>query len=1199
VVVISFWRRVIYHYKIREPWRELLAGPAPAEKSILLDYISLSEPSTIKRALKHRHYSIATAVAVFFLLKIILSVSTTLFVVKETDFSREIKVTFQDAFAATSAWSAYHPYKPPPPTFPDPIQVEPGVPVFSGGSGLSVWKYLGKLNNMTDSDVNWQLPDNVVTSKFALPSTESNVTRLESPVDVFMPKVVCEEASLSTQLFTSDNVSSTINFYLTSKACSNVSVPADLCVSRVSSLSDLGENPVACKLYTVNQFQCANTSEPQYAITTAEYEVTYKGEIQNSWHLESVRLLKSAGLICDIGYGIATNNARLDLKTGRVSFSGPVSEAKADALKNLSSNALAQMIWTNLLRTTPTLVVDPKLPTRPVSPAAFEKNLPGAASSFFQIMYAQLGNPGTLNPFYDAALLKNATVSVLNGLALKFAQQSLLTPQSSERYVKGWVTENRLHMRHPALWLMLSTFGLLALLCLLLILQTENLPWNPAMSGSIAGNAAILSKSPTIQAILSGSGHLTTRSLSEKLAEIQFTWRTAPTDGIELQAHGSSTSPSPNARVRNWERTIPWSPRTARLPTLMAIFAAPAVSIGVLEFLYRRLRQKDHLFLVGTEDSTALSYVTRIASTVVVLGVASLINKLDFWILVFAPYSNLRSGNVPADRSILLHLLAFHPLVVMFKSLRHAQVGPAASKFATFIAAFLAVAVSGLWISSATVVTNRPITVNINNWDRTWFSNATDDGGAGIALNLIRHNGASAPEGIREDLNVVVPDVLQISADTTLTRGAYRGVNYTYNVLALEPTLNCVSVPQDAIETNRWSGPIKGPGRIGILPFVTVTVQPPGIDERCSLSSSDGAGNFTFGIHENDFALGNTMWIGQYYDLSESTAGQVPIDCPSIGILFGSLPAGRATERNLTALLCSQKINQVPVQVDYSASSGLQRINNVRKQGRPISVWKTTNESRNVGYKLHTFMQSSFLSFEDAIPDPETTLYDRFFNHLLFRPNHSERAELTGPANVDKLIRAITEDYVAYARHFIDCRLRATDQTPVTHLLSAVNGTQPSAPHSDINATYSAEVTHLELQRTSKLILQILLSAMTTLSAVGFILVKIRGTLPRDPCSIGSSMALLVDSQLCDRDSGVIPEGAQYMSEKELRNTFDGWVFSLGWWDTERSIVETTALKNPRYSDNARRSRVGAPRTSTAAIIETKRYGVDIGNAGI
>jgi hypothetical protein len=83
--------------------------------------------------------------------------------------------------------------------------------------------------------------------------------------------------------------------------------------------------------------------------------------------------------------------------------------------------------------------------------------------------------------------------------------------------------------------------------------------------------------------------------------------------------------------------------------------------------------------------------------------------------------------------------------------------------------------------------------------------------------------------------------------------------------------------------------------------------------------------------------------------------------------------------------------------------------------------------------------------------------------------------------------------------------------------------------------SYSADVTHLVIDGTSKLILQVLFATMSGLSLLDFLLVKIRGTLPRDPCSIGSTLALLADSQLCDRELGVIPQNAEHMSESQLR----------------------------------------------------------------
>ena len=42
-------------------------------------------------------------------------------------------------------------------------------------------------------------------------------------------------------------------------------------------------------------------------------------------------------------------------------------------------------------------------------------------------------------------------------------------------------------------------------------------------------------------------------------------------------------------------------------------------------------------------------------------------------------------------------------------------------------------------------------------------------------------------------------------------------------------------------------------------------------------------------------------------------------------------------------------------------------------------------------------------------------------------------------------------------------------------------------------------------------------------------------------------MSLLAGSELCNRH--VFPEGAEFMTDKELEKAFDKYLFGLGWWD--------------------------------------------------
>jgi hypothetical protein len=438
---------------------------------------------------------------------------------------------------------------------------------------------------------------------------------------------------------------------------------------------------------------------------------------------------------------------------------------------------------------------------------------------------------------------------------------------------------------------------------------------------------------------------------------------------------------------------------------------------------------------------------------------------------------------------------------------------------------------------------------------------------------------------------VVVPEV-SLKANSAVSDSARRGANYTYDVLALQPSLNCTIIPQDAISVRNMSYQVSA-GRMGQYASATgtlITVQPPGIDRRCSKSSVNGFANLTFGM---ELLTMDPKWIGKYFDLPQSTAGQVSTDCPSIGMIFGSVTRNIAIEKDLTAVICSQGIRQIPMRVTYNGNPALGKIDSMHTQGAYKSVQNDTGKAYTLGYKLEGFLNANLFSFPANL---STELYDSFFNHLLLRPKGYSRNDLSGRKNEDKLVRAVTQDYNEYLRHVINRNFRAGKRSPGVNLLSATKDKSARSLSTDsmITGRFSAEVTHLIVDRTSKLILQILLATMTVLSLIGFCLVRVKGTLPRDPCSIGSTMALLADSQICDQGSGIIPEAGQQMSESQLRRVFDGWVFSLGWWSSGSSVAPRLAPEDVQGSDTARKL---ASSTVITEMPGEKRFGVDVGKA--
>jgi hypothetical protein len=143
-------------------------------------------------------------------------------------------------------------------------------------------------------------------------------------------------------------------------------------------------------------------------------------------------------------------------------------------------------------------------------------------------------------------------------------------------------------------------------------------------------------------------------------------------------------------------------------------------------------------------------------------------------------------------------------------------------------------------------------------------------------------------------------------------------------------------------------------------------------------------------------------------------------------------------------------------------------------------------------------------------------------------------------------------------------------------------------PPDDATATQGTmkiRTTRLKINGASKLALQIMLGTMTLLGLAALWLTDLRGTLPRNPCSIASTMGFVAGSDLCDGPDPLIPEHALYMSRAEQERMWGGWMFSLGWWPAKRRKSEASGGNKPR----------GLKIDLSDMGPEARRFGVDVG----
>jgi hypothetical protein len=242
----------------------------------------------------------------------------------------------------------------------------------------------------------------------------------------------------------------------------------------------------------------------------------------------------------------------------------------------------------------------------------------------------------------------------------------------------------------------------------------------------------------------------------------------------------------------------------------------------------------------------------------------------------------------------------------------------------------------------------------------------------------------------------------------------------------------------------------------------------------------------------------------------------------------------------VSALLCSQKIEKVKVNVTYLGHDLMHPSINTNIE--PVVVSGATeylaNGTKGVDsfpYRVQVYLLNLTrfdTEFESGYPPAQTL--DNFLNHLIYGLNGTAGKDLAGKANHGRFKEAVNNLYARYMTFVIDQRFRQPLSQNSTNGQNLVTGTA---------YRYTSR---LRMDFASKLALQIMLAVMTILGASAFWLTDLRRTLPRKPTTIASTLALFACSEMCDEKKPLIPREALWKHGKELDKAIDGWLFSLG-----------------------------------------------------
>ncbi|KXH38796.1 hypothetical protein CNYM01_03530 [Colletotrichum nymphaeae SA-01] len=782
----------------------------------------------------------------------------------------------------------------------------------------------------------------------------------------------------------------------------------------------------------------------------------------------------------------------------------------------------------------------------------------GGSAAMYELMSHTLQElPAGYYQLFEIDTMIASATSVITQLAVNFLKESFMIESHRIASAEGTYTQERLRFRPLSLWIMVVSLIVLSLLALSVISQfTPSVSQDPCL---LASNAAILAQSPSIDTILAPLGECRT---SQILYELSGHRLSTDFDGSKFQIRAREILLADENFIRKPKRKHrSWMPMTARTYFVIAIFTLPLVTIIALEVAYRQSIESNGF---AVQDMFWALYGTQYSSALIVLAIASIFNSLDFTITTFSIFSFMRARAISSYQGITNNPMREVTPIALCKALRRGHIGLSSSILAALLGSVLSIIVSNLWAEELFTTNINFNTQLKNTWKLDWTDSAVNDGGAATLLNDVRLNKTETRDSATWD-DLVFPSFDTIFAPSNgheilKLGGSNQKFNFSIEVPSLRPRLLC----HPATVRDR------GESTAGGAVWTTITAIDP-LPVDCRVGDGNQVRNVSFK------ATGDKTdgLVGLFFDLDigvlvskqcspcktnpDSARPDNPMGCPSIGVFFAERP-----------FVCAQVVQQVQVGMKFASPIGPNGEIFYRRSSLTSAPTPFESTARNLtrddsGLDLFPYrIQPHFdKNITNSISDDPA---DPFFRYILSGTTGVSRDDLT--KNPDQLIDVVNGLYTKFMVQVMDSSIF---RTPIV----ASTQTKEQNEKQSVNGTISREESRLIMNYTPKLILQILLGAMMILGLTAYIMIDLKGTLPRSPHSIASSMALFAGSELC---ANHIPEDAEWMNKQQLDQVFQGYTFALGWWSRSATEADSRSID----------SLLDAP-------VADERFGIDVG----
>ncbi|EKG13694.1 hypothetical protein MPH_09160 [Macrophomina phaseolina MS6] len=949
------WGQVEYRSKQLAPWKTMYQQMEPAERSLLLDFVSPVNLVSLIHSLGipgTRHVAVAVGGAV--ILKIITILSTGLFVFQSTF----VEHPYQDIIASTS-------FGGPNASSFDLSAVDSRV--LSRVYGIN--KYNLPYPPGTTSEYAYQ-SFNATT----LPESSANLT---AHVSVFKADLECEVLSVQNVSSYLDSGTIMVNVTLSSNSCPFV---------KYSTPLNLGH----FELYGDIESKKCNDDVGRFYMMTGSTQVN---TTQDSVPLD---LFKSANIGCKPSYGVFPGTVVISTNS---SVSLPPSiTTKPGAKASTFPGATAMDIITSMFYS-----------YRP-SPTWYVYDGPGTMY-LADYLVSFLPNTSKEAVTSDGNLFAKASEAFYKSFAVQIAE--VYFTEQTNQSVTGSLTsmEGRLLIR-PLAFGLIEGFMLLMVIFAALLISIGAQKTVSCDPGPIGNLASILAASSNLNHALDGTGSCSVPMLRERLSGTGFHSVTlldgnhekfsitqedgAPRSGEDRGKYSGVPSEEEAKKPGN----IAWyRPFAITLAARITNLGIPIAVIIALETLYQISRRQNGIADIPPGQYIHYSYAY--IPTTVLVGIGLLFASLDFSVKIFQPYATLSQGPVVSQPSLHDDYLGKMGLHCLWDAVKNRQTAVASSSMGMVLTPLLTIAVSGLFFVTAAQqyydIQLSPTTYFPSSGYNESGETAMDDGYSMASLLLV--DNSSEPLFTHDTL--AFPQLSLVSSiGEDFGNGLDRG-RISVRVPASRAQTNCTILQQERVQTKMslskrqlLSGPpgVSEPSSSNTSQSSNITDPRTAIDidvygtadKRCSWSLS--------GI------VGNNTYYGSWSKASVFRNGSDYADCPTTYAVFAQIRDSSIS--NITAMACTPYLESVQTDVTFNAGDF-----SFDPAAPPMPDETTVDIVGPISLGA--------LGYELNVPDGLTSNQDLddFFVTLLYGIDGVPPAELVGPANAEHLRDTVNRLY--------------------------------------------------------------------------------------------------------------------------------------------------------------------------------------------